>query len=178
MATPEITGSSTMQEVLDAFPGAQRALMRRYHIGGCSSCGFDPSDRLIDVLKKHNVLDVGEVIAHVKQSHEEEQRLQMDPLELSQVLQGDTPPRLIDVREEHEQSIAKIDGSLPATEELLQEIMETWARDAPIVTYCHHGIRSLDAASYLMGHGLTNVRSLRGGIDAWAEQVDPSMARY
>ena len=57
--TTEITAESKMGAVLEAFPGAQRALMRRYHIGGCSSCGFAPEDRLGDVLARHNVLAVG-----------------------------------------------------------------------------------------------------------------------
>ena len=92
MATVEITGNSTMQEVLDAYPGAQRALMRGYHIGGCSSCGFAPGDRLSDVLDGKNVLNVDEVIEFVKRSHDEEQRIQISAQELAEVLKGDTPP--------------------------------------------------------------------------------------
>ena len=46
------------------------------------------------------------------------------------------------------------------------------------MVHCHLGQRSLEAASYLIGHGFTNVRSLRGGIDLWAQEVDPSLARY
>ncbi len=178
MATAEITGNSTMQEVLDAYPGAQRALMRGYHIGGCSSCGFAPGDRLSDVLAGKNVLNVDEVVEFIKRSHDEEQQMQISAQELAEVLKGDTPPRLIDVREPDEQNIAHIEGSQPATQEFVQEMMATWAKDTPIVTYCHLGLRSLEAASYLLGHGFTNVRSLRGGIDAWADQIEPSMAKY
>lgn len=178
MNTKEITPDSTMQQVLEVYPGAQRALMRGYHIGGCSSCGFAPGDRLSDVLAGKNVLNVEDVIKFIKNSHEEEQRIQIDAHELAEVLKGDTPPRLIDVREAHEQQLAHIDGALPATQELIQEMMSTWAKDTPIVTYCHLGVRSLDAASYLIGHGFTNVRSLTGGIDAWAEEIDTSLRRY
>ncbi len=178
MATAGITGNSTMQEVLDAYPGAQRALMRGYHIGGCSSCGFAPGDRLSEVLAGKNLLNVDEVIEFIKKSHDEEQQMQISAQELAEVLKGDTPTRLIDVREAHEQELAHIKGFLPATQELMQEMMATWAKDTPIVTYCHHGLRSLDAASYFIGHGFTDVRSLTGGIEAWAEQIEPSMARY
>ena len=178
MATAEITGNSTMQEVLDAYPGAQRALMRGYHIGGCSSCGFAPADHLSDVLAEKNVLNVEEVIEFIERSHDEEQRIQIGVQELAEDLNSKTPPRLIDVREDHERAIAQIEGSQPATQEFVQEMMATWAKDTPIVTCCHLGLRSLDAASYLIGHGFTNVRSLTGGIDAWAEQIEPSMARY
>ena len=123
-------------------------------------------------------MGVDEVIEHIQESHEQEQKIQMDPQQLSEALKGESPPRLIDVRELEEQRIAMLEGALPASQDLMQEMMESWAKDTPIVTYCHHGMRSLDAASYLIGHGFTDVRSLTGGIDAWAEKVDTEMARY
>ncbi len=178
MATAQIGANSTMAETLQAFPGAQRALMRKYHIGGCSSCGFSPEERLGDVLKRHEVADVGEVIAHIQASHEQEQSLLISVKEVSEALASDNPPRLIDVRGADEQAVAKIEGSIPATQTLVQEMMASWPKDTFIVTYCHVGIRSLDAASYLIGHGFTNVRSMSGGICAWAQEIEPSMARY
>lgn len=176
--TTEITAESEMEAVLEAYPGAQRALMRRYHIGGCSSCGFAPEDRLGDVLAKHNVLAVEEVIEHIKTSHAEERQIQIRPQDLAEGLKGSTPPRLLDVREPDELDIVKLDGAVPVTQELMQEMMASWPKDTPIVTYCHHGIRSLEAACYLIGHGFTDVRTLAGGIDAWAEQIDPALPRY
>ncbi|MGB0714429.1 MAG: rhodanese-like domain-containing protein [Phycisphaerae bacterium] len=178
MTIAEITIDSTMQEVLTAYPGAQRALMRRYHIGGCSSCGFSADERLGEVLKRHNVLATEEVIAHIKDAHEQEARIQIEVSEVSALLKSENPPRLIDVRMPEEQEICKLDGSIPANQQLVQEMMSSWEKDTPIVTYCHHGMRSLDAASYLIGHGFTNVRSMTGGIDAWAVEVDSGMARY
>jgi rhodanese-related sulfurtransferase len=47
-----------------------------------------------------------------------------------------------------------------------------------IVTYCHHGMRSLQAATFLRSIGLTRARSLAGGIDRWAEEMDRDMVRY
>jgi len=178
MSQARLSTESTMREVLGAYPGAQRALMRRYHIGGCSSCGFSPEEKLGDVLKRHNVMNVGEVIAHIQDSHEQEKQLQISVRDLAALLQDGNSPRLIDVRTPQEQEIAIIDGALPASQELVQEMMANWPKDTPIVTYCHHGIRSLEAASYLIGHGFTNVKSLTGGIDAWAQEVQPEMARY
>ncbi len=178
MNTKEITSRSTMREVLEIYPGAQRALTRRYHIGGCSHCGFAPEDRLAEVLTQHNVLNVDEVIEHIKTSHEQEQQIQVSPQDLAAALKGDTPPRLLDVRSPEECAIAKIEGSLHASQSVVQEIMSTWPKDTPMVTYCHHGIRSLEAASYLIGHGFTNVMSLTGGIDAWAEEIDASVGLY
>ena len=178
MATATIQSNSTMQEILTAFPGAQRALMRRYHIGGCSSCGFALSDRLGDVLKKHNVLAVDEVIAHIQDSHEQEQRLQVSPRDVAAALKGPNPPRMIDVRTPQEREMAALDKAIPASQALVQEMMSSWPKDTPIVTFCHHGLRSLEAASYLIGHGFTQVRSMSGGIDAWSVEVDSTVPRY
>jgi rhodanese-related sulfurtransferase len=47
-----------------------------------------------------------------------------------------------------------------------------------IVVHCHHGGRSLRAAKWLRGNGFSQAQSLAGGIDAWAEQIDPSLPRY
>lgn len=178
MTAQQITASSPMSEVLEAYPGAQRALMRRYHIGGCSSCGFAPNDLLRDVLARHNVPGVEEVIEYIKSSHTEDLRLQIQPHDLAKALKSAPAPRLLDVRGPEERAIVMLHAAIPVTQELVQEMITSWPKDTPIVTYCHVGIRSLEAAFYLIGHGFTNVRSLAGGIDAWAEQVDPSLTRY
>lgn len=75
----EITPKSSMQEVLEVYPSAQRALFDRYHIGGCSSCGFQPTDALEEVLRNHQILDVQEVIGTIKRSQEEQDKLQIPP---------------------------------------------------------------------------------------------------
>jgi len=103
---------------------------------------------------------------------------QISPAELVKALKNDVPPRLIDVRGDEERKIVTIDGDLPATKERIEEMKSSWPKDTPIVTYCHHGIRSIDAASFLKNQGFTNVKSLRGGIDAWAIETDPSLPRY
>ncbi|NOT02457.1 MAG: rhodanese-like domain-containing protein [Phycisphaerales bacterium] len=178
MATVSLTENSTMREVLEAYPSAQRALMRKYHIGGCSSCGFAPEEQLGVVLARHNVSDVGDVLSHIADAHEQEQNIRISPKALAEALKSAAPPRLIDVREPFEQDICKLEGARSADEKLVQEIFSSWPKDTLIVTYCHHGMRSMEAASYLIGHGYTNVRSLDGGIDAWAEQMDSKMERY
>ena len=50
--------------------------------------------------------------------------------------------------------------------------------DEPLVLICHHGVRSYQSALYLLNAGFEQVYSLQGGIDAWAEQIDPSLNRY
>ena len=62
-------------------------------------------------------------------------------------------------------------------QELVQSLMST-TRDALLVFYDHDGSASLDAAAYFAGHGFTRAKYLRGGIDAWAQEVDATVPRY
>lgn len=172
----DLSGAWTMEQVTTVFPSAQRALFQKYHVGGCSSCGFQPTDTLSTVALNHG-LDVNEVIDHIQKSQEMEKDLEIMPKETAELLkQGRI--KLLDVRSPEEYAIANVAGSVLVDQALAQEIMQTWSKDTPIVTMCHHGMRSLDAAAYLRGHGFVNAKSMCGGIDAWAEQIDSSLARY
>ena len=85
---------------------------------------------------------------------------------------------VVDVREPHEYQIAHIEGTrLIPLSELPGRLRELDGR-APIVTLCHHGLRSAHALELLKGAGFGRVRSLRGGIDAWSVDVDPEVPRY
>src|SRR5256885_4074051 len=68
----------TMKELLVQFPGAQRALFRKYHIGGCASCGFSPEETLAGVCARNENLDVDEVIDHITTSHEADRAMQIE----------------------------------------------------------------------------------------------------
>jgi len=85
---------------------------------------------------------------------------------------------VLDVREPHEWEIAHLEGALLIPLGQLPARLGEVDSKADIVTYCHHGSRSMRAVEILRGAGFANVRSLAGGIDAWAEQVEPGMARY
>jgi adenylyltransferase/sulfurtransferase len=85
---------------------------------------------------------------------------------------------LVDVREPREAEIAHIAGArLIPLRELPGRLAEL-SGHGDIVTLCHHGPRSLKAAEILKGAGFANVRSLAGGIDAWAREVDSEVPRY
>ena len=86
--------------------------------------------------------------------------------------------KLLDVRGEEERQLAKIEGVLMIDQAFAQEMISKWPKDTAIVLHCHHGIRSLDAATFFIEHGFTNVKSLTGGIEAWSRDVDPSIPQY
>ena len=177
MTATTINAASTMQEVLAAYPSAQRALFQRFHIGGCNSCGYEPGDILGEVVRSHKIKDLDELIAFIEQAEQADRRMQMSPVDVAAALQSKLPPRLVDVRTREEWELARIQCATLNTEELAQEMMRL-PKDTPIVFHCHLGQRSLDAASYFAGHGFKNVRSMTGGIDAWSSEVDESILRY
>ena len=168
----------TMRELLQRFPGAQRALFRRYHIGGCASCGFQPTETLAEVCARNENLPVDEVIAHILTSHEADGKILISPDELATALKDDAGAKLIDIRTREEFDAVHIEGAVFFTQELMQEILVRWDRGALLAIIDHTGARSMDAAAYFAGHSFENVRAVRGGIDAWSQEVDPALPRY
>ena len=167
-----------MSAVLDAFPGAQRALFRRYHIGGCSSCGFQPTETLAQVCARNGDLDVNEVLDHIRASHEQDAKILIEPKELAEWRKQDASVRVVDVRSREEFEAVNIAGSQLLSQDVMRQIMGEGTNTRPLVIVDHQGKSALDAAAYFMGHGLQNVRCLRGGIDAWAQEVETTMRRY
>ena len=88
-----------------------------------------------------------------------------------------TAPTLVDVRTSDERARAVIDGSILLDDEGLG-IVSALAKDTKLVFYCHTGVRSRSAAEHFRGEGFTDVHNLEGGIDAWSQEVDPSVPRY
>src|SRR5262245_36349551 len=112
-AQTEIIGPlSTMNQVLEAYPGAQRALFRRYHIGGCSSCAFGRDETLEEVCQRNGGLNVEEVLEHIRSSHEQDAKIFIPPKELAEWLKQDQTVRLVDVRSREEFEAVHIEGSV------------------------------------------------------------------
>ena len=165
-----------MEEILEIYSGARRTLFRLHHIGGCSSCGFSLSETLSQICARNGGLDPQVVLTEIREGHEEDQKLLTAPAELKALL-GDASLHILDIRTREEFEAVAIPGSRLMTQELMQEAMN-WPKESPLVLIDHTGSRILDAAAYFAGHGFTNVKGLRGGIDAYSEQADPSLPRY
>jgi rhodanese-related sulfurtransferase len=87
--------------------------------------------------------------------------------------------RLIDVREPWEFATAHVEGSVPLSmSEIPTRAAQELNPDERLVVLCHHGVRSLNVTAWLRGQGYGKAQSVRGGIDAWSVEVDPSVARY
>jgi rhodanese-related sulfurtransferase len=105
---------------------------------------------------------------------------QIHPETLAKKLASGEPVYLLDVREPWEHAHCHLpDSVLIPLGELPTRIDEVEPpKDATIVVYCHHGVRSLSGAAILEMKGFPEAYSLAGGIEAWSLLVDPSVPRY
>ncbi|MBI4597061.1 MAG: molybdopterin-synthase adenylyltransferase MoeB [Candidatus Omnitrophica bacterium] len=138
----------------------------------CPVCGEHPTVKaLIDYEAFCGIGRGAEV--EVRQSEYD-----LGPGEVQQYLKEHPETVLLDVREPHEFEIVKVEGAqLIPLSELPLRANELDTADT-IITYCHHGQRSLQAIKTLQRFGFKKLKHMRGGIDAWACEVDTEMARY
>ncbi|RFC47163.1 MAG: adenylyltransferase and sulfurtransferase [Verrucomicrobia bacterium] len=107
--------------------------------------------------------------------------LEVEPVFIDAVRREGAPPfRLIDCREEDEHAHCHIEGDVlvPLSRFVAEIAAALPGAEVPVVIYCHHGMRSAQAAGFLRSKGHALTFSLRGGIEAWSLEVDPSVARY
>jgi len=88
------------------------------------------------------------------------------------------PCTLLDVREQWEFDIVHLPGSVLIPLSQLPQRLAGLDADRPVVVICHHGVRSRTAAKLLEQSGFTKVINLKGGIDAWARELNPNMPVY
>jgi rhodanese-related sulfurtransferase len=167
-----------MSQLLALYPGAQRALFARYHIGGCQSCGFQPSETLASVCARNENIPVEEAVEHIQASHAADSSLQISPTALLGMRAENPELKLLDVRSREEYEAVAIPGSLLLTQDLVQKIFDQWSKTEPIIICDHQGDRSLDAAAYFIGHGFSETKCLAGGLDAYSLEADPTLPRY
>lgn len=99
-------------------------------------------------------------------------------LEFKAMLDAQEDFQLIDVREEHEFEICNLKGELIPMGDVPDNVAKI-SKDKPVVIHCRSGARSGNVCNYLeQNFGYTNLYNLKGGILAWADQIDPSMPKY
>lgn len=173
MQPSDLTSDSPMGVILETLPGARRAIFARYHLGGCSSCAFSNEETLAELCGRSEI-PVTEVLEHLLASHVHDSAMFMEPVVAKD---GISTLRLIDLRTREEHDAVVIAGSEFFTQELQQQL---FAGDpqARILLYDHSGKNVLDQVAWFRGHGLNETYALRGGIDAWSREIDPSIPRY
>ena len=138
----------------------------------CIVCGDRPTVKDLIDYEAFCGLTRGEEAQGAASEHD------LSPQEVKDLLEKKRTVVLLDVREPHEYEIVRIEGSrLISLSELHLRTNELDTADT-IITYCHHGQRSLQAIKTLEHFGFKKLKHLRGGIDAWASEIDPDMPRY
>jgi len=139
----------------------------------CPICGERPTI--------HELIDYERFcgLTPVEEARVEAENWEIGPRELSDRLsRSEAAPVLIDVREPHEYQIARIEGATLIPLNTLPARLAELDSSREIVLHCHHGQRSMRALEMLRRSGFRKLKNLRGGIDAWSREVDPSIPRY
>ena len=103
---------------------------------------------------------------------------QISPQELKVRMDRRQAPALLDVREDWETKLCRLENAMHIPIEEIEVRVDELTPHEELVVYCHQGVRSAAVAEYLRQRGFTNVKNLAGGLEAWARTVDPSMRRY
>lgn len=104
--------------------------------------------------------------------------LPLDPRELKRRLDAGEAPVVLDVREPDELALCAIAGAQPIPMGDIPRRVGELDPERETVCVCHHGVRSANVAAWLANAGFERVYNLTGGIDRWARDVEPTMARY
>jgi sulfur-carrier protein adenylyltransferase/sulfurtransferase len=160
--------------IFDAL-GTKFREMRLRKDKNCPICGDNPTIKeLVDYEQFCGILP--------PQENPADRELEIEPIRVKQMMDNGKNFTLVDVRGQGEYEICRIDGStlipLDIIEERKIEKLNGLKKADEIVLHCKAGVRSLKAAKALIDIGFENVKSMRGGIEEWAETIDPSMPRY
>jgi len=143
---------------------------------GCPLCGSQPSLR---ALAPECYAATACALSPAPSMSEAEFPLEISVTEAKQL--RDAAPdrtRIIDVREPYELEICQIAGAAHIPMRQIPEHLDTLPRDRHLLILCHAGGRSRRITEFLRAHGFTAVSNIAGGIDAWAEAIEPGLRRY
>ncbi|MGE9269832.1 MAG: rhodanese-like domain-containing protein [Verrucomicrobiales bacterium] len=177
MSIGSLCVDSPMSAIMDAFPGARRALFSRYHLGGCQSCGFEPTETLAQLAKRAGDHCPEEMLNHLIEADRHDRSMLVSPVEAQKLLASDAPPLLLDTRTREEHEAVAIPGSLFMTQTYQQELFGG-DPNRSILLYDHLGQHVLDHCAWFHGHGLKQTKAIEGGIDAWSRTMDSTLRRY
>ncbi len=140
----------------------------------CPLCGPKPSIRDLDPKRYAAITCVPTSIMN-----DSDYPIEISVTEAKRLLdQSPSGVRLIDVREPHEVEIVCVDGADLIPMRQIPERAHDLPHDAHLLIMCHHGGRSMQVTQFLRAKGFSAITNVAGGIDAWAEQIDPTLARY
>ena len=144
----------------------------------CPVCGANPTIReLIDYERFCGLMPAEDPVPETSAVHAPFS-FHLTPIELKARWDHGDRPFLLDVREPSEFEIARLPGAVLIPLGDIVARRDELDPDREIVVYCHYGVRSMSVVAYLRNAGFPGARNLRGGMDAWTDQVDPTVPRY
>ena len=143
----------------------------------CALCGKSPTIR--DIVPSRHAATSCETPPSNSSMSQAEIPIELSVSEAKQRW-DEAPDRtvIIDVREPYELDICRVDGAEHIPMRQIPERLNTLAPDKHLLILCHTGMRSMRVTEFLRARGLTAVSNIAGGIDAWAEEIEPGMQRY
>lgn len=174
-APPPLTENSCLQEIATQIPQLYEFIERKY---GIPVDAPETSLSLKEFVERYSLPPAQILFVEAQMAGRAAGVKSITAREARSMLDQDPATKLLDVREEWEMKMCRIPESRPLTPELLDELLSSPDRERPLLLYCHFGIRSLDAATFLSDRGFKQVFVVAGGIDAWSNDVDPSIPKY
>ncbi|MBI4163830.1 MAG: molybdopterin-synthase adenylyltransferase MoeB [Candidatus Aenigmarchaeota archaeon] len=182
---PGIIGLIQATEAIKLILGTGDSLVGRLLLFNALDMSFrelklrkDPTCPLCGTNKTITQLIDYEQFCGISQKPVEEDDEQINPKKLKELFDKKEDLILVDVREQSEYQICHIEGSKLIPLGQIKQRSEELDKNKLIVLHCHHGGRSMQALSYLKSLGFTKLKNLDGGIDAWADEVEPTMTKY
>jgi rhodanese-related sulfurtransferase len=172
---PPLNEDSTLHEIAAQYNQLYDFIERKYGVKA------DADDRILPLrsfVEKYGLPPGQIVFMEAQMSGRNRTLRELTAEAASKLIHTDPRVRVLDVREEWEGNFGHLPRSQALKPALLDEILQEWPRETPILLYCHYGIRSHDAASFLADRGFSQVHTLRGGIEAWSRDVDPTLPHY
>jgi rhodanese-related sulfurtransferase len=172
---PVITEQSTLEEIGTYYSGIWNVLEKKYKL---PKTKLDPKWTLSNLSKNFDLPPAQIIFMEIQLEESSAKIEQITALEAQKIIQTEKTAQVFDVREAWEREFGSLPKSKTLNKTSFKELLKKSPKDMPIILYCHFGVRSLDAAHHFTREGFTRVYTIKGGIDAWSTQVDPSIPRY
>lgn len=172
---PSVTADSTLAEIISLYPRALDLLRDSYRLPSHEIILSWSLERLVHA---HQLPSAQIVYMQIQLFHQAHPLEALPAREAKQRIDREPGLMVLDVREPWERKMGALPRSQPLDAALWEEITGRWEKTRAILLYCHFGIRSQDAAARLSECGFEKIVVLRGGIDAWSQEVDPQIPRY
>lgn len=166
-----------MKEVETRFPFSRQLLFSKFHLGGCGNCAYEPGETIAEVAEKHGK-PAQDLVSTLNESFGNMLDAYISPSDLKIVLSGNESKALIDVREPWEFEICRIPGSVLLSQSNMASVLEQAKAAQHVIVICHHGLRAMNATLFMHEQGIVQARCLKGGTDAYSQEIDPTLQRY